>query len=84
MIIRLFQMLGFALHSEKPNSAPTVQDIKALPSIQEETALLAISGTGFVLGEFETGGKLSCLGPACLKSLSESLLRIDLRVFNPQ
>jgi hypothetical protein len=77
-------MLGFALHSEKPNSAPTVQDIKALPSIREETALLAYSEPAFCFGEFETGGKLSCVGPACLKSLSESLLRIDLRLFNPQ
>jgi hypothetical protein len=83
--IRLCQMLGFALHLEKPNSEPYLLGHK-IPAVY-------FAGDGFthllhdrlfVFGEFETGGKFSCVGPACLKPLSESLLRIDLRLCNPQ
>jgi hypothetical protein len=47
--VRPCQMLGFALHSEKPNSTPIAQNMEPLPSITEETALPAYFKTGFLL-----------------------------------
>jgi len=83
--IQLCQTLGFALHLEKRNSTPCLLGHKA-PAVyfKRRRLCLLTSRPAFCFGEFETGGKFYCMGPACLKSLSESLLRIDLRLCNPQ
>jgi len=50
-------MLGFALHSEKPNSTPFDRDINSLPSSTEETAPLALLPTSFfIVGNLKQAG----------------------------